>query len=249
MGVIKAFKGFTKDLKCLSHQYEIGKSYEVKGKTELCRNGFHSCENPLHVLRYYGATENNRFCEVEVDGEIVKANDDSKIASSKITIKAEITLKSLIESGFKFIFEKIKWGDKDTPQTHGYSSAAQTHGDSSAAQTHGDSSAAQTHGDYSAAQTHGDSSAAQTHGNSSAAQTHGNSSAAQTHGKESIACSTGISGKASGIVGNWLVLSEWKQDKKGLWIIASVKTARVDGKKIKADTWYCLKNGKFKEVK
>ena len=83
--------------------------------------------------------------------------------------------------------------------------------------------------------------------NNSAAQTHGYSSAAQTHGDESIAVSTGIQGKASGILGNWLVLAEW-EDKDGQWAIKSVKTVKVDGDKIKPDTLYMLKDGEFVET-
>ena len=217
----KTYKACDKFLKCRDFQYEIGKTYETDKTPIRCtKNGFHSCENPLHVLRYYPPST-SRFLETEIDGEIDTSTEDTKRASQKISIKTEITLKSLLEIGFKLVFDKIKWGEKDK------------------AQTHGDYSAAQTHGYYSAAQTHGYYSAAQTHGNSSAAQTHGNSSAAQTHGNSSIAVSTGINGKASGIIGNWLVLAEWGDELK------CVKSVLVDGKRIKPNVFYKLENGKF----
>ena len=73
----------------------------------------------------------------------------------------------------------------------------------------------------------------------------GDSSAATNTGKEGCAISIGIEGRASGAVGCWLTLAEWKQDEKFDWHRISVKTALVDGKKIKADTFYQLKNGKF----
>jgi hypothetical protein len=66
-------------------------------------------------------------------------------------------------------------------------------------------------------------------------------------GKNSVALSMGIEGKASGALGCWIVLAEWKQDKKGNWKIKTVKTAKVDGKKIKPDTYYTLVEGKFVE--
>jgi len=249
------YKGFDKDLKCRGFQYEIGKEYHHPGLVKCCPNdddlkagkgGLHYCKNPLDVLRYYRPSD-SRFTTVDPSGVQDEHEEDSKVATEHIKINAEIGLKGLIEAGMKFTFSKIKWGKEDTPQTHGDSSAAQTHGYYSAAQTHGDSSAAQTHGDSSAAQTHGYSSAAQTHGYSSAAQTHGYYSAAQTHGDESIAVSTGIQGKASGILGNWLVLAEW-EDKDGQWAIKSVKTVKVDGDKIKPDTLYMLKDGEFVET-
>ena len=43
------------------------------------------------------------------------------------------------------------------------------------------------------------------------------------------------------------MLAEWKYENGG-WHIADVKTAKIDGEKLKADTWYILKNGKFEEA-
>ena len=45
------------------------------------------------------------------------------------------------------------------------------------------------------------------------------------------------------------MLVEWEQGKKYDWHIKEVKSAKVDGKKIKADTFYQLKDGEFVEVK
>jgi hypothetical protein len=90
-------------------------------------------------------------------------------------------------------------------------------------------------------------SAATNTGYRSAATNTGNRSAATVKGKNSIAISMGIEGKASGALGCYIVLAEWKQDKKGDWKIKTVKSARVDGKRIKADTFYILKDGKFVE--
>ena len=81
-----------------------------------------------------------------------------------------------------------------------------------------------------------------TSGNSSPAATSGNYSPAATAGKESIAASLGREGKAKAALGSWIVLAEYKCDSLE---VLSVKTAKVDGKKIKADTFYELKKGKF----
>jgi hypothetical protein len=58
----------------------------------------------------------------------------------------------------------------------------------------------------------------------------------------------GYESKAKGALGCWLVLSEWAQDKNNGWHIKTVKTTKVDGEKIKADTWYMLRDGKFVEA-
>lgn len=77
----------------------------------------------------------------------------------------------------------------------------------------------------------------------------GDRSAATVEGKESIAIATGIEGRAKGALGCYIVLSEWKRDELGEWHIIDVKSAKVDGKNIKADTFYVLKNGEFEEVR
>ena len=99
--------------------------------------------------------------------------------------------------------------------------------------TSGYSSHVATSGDYSPAATSGDYSPA---------ATSGYYSPAATAGKESIAASLGREGKAKAALGSWIVLAEYKCDSLE---VLSVKTAKVDGKKIKADTFYELKKGKF----
>ena len=104
-----AFKAFDKNLKCRGFQYEIGKEYKHEGKVEVCESGFHSCENPLDVLNYYDLTE-SRFAEVECSGDIKTHLDDSKIASKKIKIKAELKLGEFIKASIDYLF---KSGNKD----------------------------------------------------------------------------------------------------------------------------------------
>lgn len=70
---------------------------------------------------------------------------------------------------------------------------------------------------------------------------------AEVDGKEAIAAAFGINGKAKACLGSWIILAEWEL-KNGNWLIAAVKTAQIDGEKLKADTWYILKNGKFEEA-
>ena len=50
--------------------------------------------------------------------------------------------------------------------------------------------------------------------------------------------------------GSWITLSEWEYNgEENAYIPVCVKTEYVDGEKIKADTYYKLENGEFKEVK
>ena len=50
---IVSYKGFNQDWTCRDFQYELGKTYEHEGEVEACAGGFHACEYPLHVFRYY----------------------------------------------------------------------------------------------------------------------------------------------------------------------------------------------------
>ena len=103
---IKAYKGFDENLCCRGFQYEIGKEYVQEGEIECCSRGFHACINPFDVLDYYKADGKNRFCEVEQSGTIKSDNQDTKQASSKIKIKAEIGLAGLFKAGVEWIKEK-----------------------------------------------------------------------------------------------------------------------------------------------
>lgn len=84
-----------------------------------------------------------------------------------------------------------------------------------------------------------------------AASATGDRGAASATGEQSIACAHGINGKAKASLGNWIVLSEWK-NKVNLttyaWKRKNVKAFLVDGDKIKEDIYYTLKDGKAVEV-
>lgn len=150
---ITGFKGFDKDLKCRDYQYEVGKEFEEEGEIEACSNGFHFCENPFDVLRYYPpSTEkgSSRYCIVKGSGNIDRDGDDTKVACSKLHISAEIGLKGIIEAGVKFILDKINWKDNKESNT-GYQSAATNTGYRSAATNTGNRSAAEVTGKESIA--------------------------------------------------------------------------------------------------
>ena len=91
--IIHSYKGFDKDLKCRGFAYEIGKDYEQHGSVKCCKNGFHACEFPLDVFKYYAPGENSRYCTVTQSGVTDKEEGDSKVASSKIHIETEIATK------------------------------------------------------------------------------------------------------------------------------------------------------------
>ena len=214
---MKGFKGFDKDLKCRDFQFAVGETYTHKGKVSLCESGFHFVENPLDALSYYPLANGNRYAEVEADGVSNQTEKDSKRVSSSLKIGAELSLKSLIEFGVKFIFEKAK----SVPD--------------------GDSAHSATSGNYAHSATSGDSANSATSGDYAHSATSGYYAHSSAMGKNSIAAAIGNGSKAKAAAGNWIVLSEYDRDGN----VKSVKTAKIDGKKLKADTFYVLKAGKF----
>ena len=223
--VIKGYKGFDKELKCRGFLYEVDKEYEQGGEIKCCNNGFHFCENPFDVFSYYPPND-SRYCEVHGSGKYDKDNDDSKVSVSKIKIGFEIGLKGLIDAGIKFILDKVNWEESKATNT-------------------GNQSAATNTGYQSAATNTGDRSAATNTGYQSAATNTGDESAASVEGFESIAIVTGYDCKAKGSLGCWIVLTERGEWDGNTYPIKCVKSFKVDGKKVKSNTWYKLINGKL----
>ena len=66
-------------------------------------------------------------------------------------------------------------------------------------------------------------------------------------GQYSVIMCAGYDSKAKAAIGSWITLAEWKRI-GDVWKPICVKTEQVDGKRIKADTYYKLIDGKFEEV-
>ena len=138
-------------------------------------------------------------------------------------------------------------GDRSAATNTGNWSAATNTGNRSAATNTGDWSAATNTGNRSVATNTGDRSAATNTGNWSAATNTGNRSAATVKGKESVAMAIGYDSKAKGSLGCFIVLAECKKLGDEYHIV-DLKSAKVDGEKIKPDTFYKLINGEFVEA-
>ena len=84
-------------------------------------------------------------------------------------------------------------------------------------------------------------------GNSAQIGSSGYSAKIESTGKHSVVMAAGNNSIAKAKIGSWITLSEWDCI-NGVWIPICVKTEQVDGERIKADTFYKLVNGEFKEV-
>ena len=299
---METYKGFNKDMTAKNgYQYEEGKEYEEE-KAVACECGFHACEYPLDCFEYYSPA-NSVYHIVEQSGELSKNSSDTKVASTKIKIGAEISIAGLVKAAIEYTKERTKpecdatgkcgassatgyrgassatgyygassaTGDYGASSATGYrgassatgkcgaSSATGYYGASSATGYYGASSATGDYGASSATGYYGASSATGYRGASSATGKCGASSATGLYGSaiagdpESIAIAWGYKGKAKGVIGSHLVLADWEGNENNFWTqeewsLKGAKMVRVDGEKIKADTWYRMEKGEVVEV-
>ncbi|APW05411.1 TPA_asm: hypothetical protein G2906_16160 [Salmonella enterica subsp. enterica serovar Senftenberg] len=231
---IVTFKGFNKDLKCRGFQFAIGETFHHDGKVEACGSGFHACECPFDVFSYYPPAE-SRYAETISFG-ITDSEEggDTKIASSSITIKDELTLPQFIQRGIEWIWSKIDKSLEQQIMCGSWSAATNT----------GNRSAATNTGDWSAATNTGDRSAATNTGYQSAATNTGDRSAAEVSGSQSVAASLGIEGKARASEGGAIVLCYRDEDGE----LIHIRASKVGENGIMPNTWYQLdKDGEFVE--
>ena len=243
---MKGYKGFNKDMTCRNKQYAENTVFE-EAEAEICSSGMHFCENPFAVLDYYGFVGANgalnEFAEVEALDEC-KTDDNEKYCTKKLKIGAKIGITGLIKAFVDFTFSKIDFKNASESNTGSWSAATNT-GYRSAATNTGNWSAATNTGNWSAATNTGDQSAATNTGNWSVATNTGNWSAAAVGGNGSVAIATGYESKAKANVGSAIVVCE-RDDNYNL---IGIKAAIIDGKNLKADTYYTLINGEFIEEK
>ena len=218
---IIAYKGFDKDFKCRDFQYEVGKTYEMDGNIKCCGRGFHACESPMDVFDYYDMLT-SRFAEVEQSGEIDKVDNSTKICSSRIKIKAELKLADIINLG-------VEWLKEITAPSKIKANNSSNDGN------------------YAKIGSSGDSAQIGSSGDSAQIGSSGNYAKIDSSGRNSVVMCAGCDSKAKAAIGSWITLAEWK-NVEGSWKPICVKTEQVDGERIKADTYYKLIDGKFKEV-
>lgn len=229
MSKLITYKGTDKDMKCHGRfQYELGKEYKDAGAVRCGGRGFHSCKAPLDVFRYF-APNKSRYFVCEAGGTMDEDNEDSKIASSELTLKTEIGIPGLVKAHIAYVKAHTTTEHTDPKQaTAGYCGAA----------TAGDSGAA-TAG-YCGAATAGHRGAA-TAGDYGAATSRGS----VTVGANGAGLVRSNDVKIRGGLGAILVIAE---EKENSYDLTHWKTVVVDGETVKADTWYKLVDGELVEA-
>jgi hypothetical protein len=150
-------------------------------------------------------------------------------------------------------------GDYGASSATGYKGASSATGDYGASSATGDYGASSATGYKGASSATGDYGASSATGNCGASSATGYKGASSANDSESVAVAWGYKGKAMGVIGSHIVLAEWKyigskeddrydRAEQEAWEFVGAKMFRVDGEKVKPDTWYRLENGELVEV-
>jgi hypothetical protein len=238
-----AYKAFDKDLKCRGFQYEIGRTYEHSGKVIACESGFHAVENPLDMWSYYPLTE-SRFCTVELSGELERHSGDSKIASGRITVRAEIGLPQIITDAVHFLMglcKDVKPGENAVQSASGDYSKLAASGYSSKLAASGYYSQLAASGYSSKLAASGDYSKLAASGYYSKLAASGDYSQLAASGKKSIVVSA-APGCTAKVGEDGCIALAWWDEANDRYRMA-VGYVGEDG--IEADVEYCVRDGKL----
>jgi len=105
------YKGFNAQLQGYNKfQFEEGKTYEITGTLEMCKNGFHFCDMPINVFTFYKNTDNNKYAIIEALGEIAVDISSKKLVTNKIKISKVISYEAFIQLCKNAVF-KVKTGN------------------------------------------------------------------------------------------------------------------------------------------
>ena len=224
---------------------------EVVADGDTKTNGNKSCTTKLHI----GAKLNfGGFVKACVDFLVEKtkpsevgSGDYAKIGSSgdSAQIGSSGYYAQIGSSGYSAQIGSS--GDSAQIGSSGYSAQIGSSGYYAKIGSSGDYAKIGSSGDYAKIGSSGYSAQIGSSGYYAQIGSSGDSAQIGSSGKHSVICCAGHGGKVKAKIGSWITLAEWDMQGEE-YIPVCVKTMKVDGKIIKEDTWYTLKNGEFVEV-
>ena len=215
---MKGYKGFEKGLVCRGKQYAENTVFE-EDDAEICKSGMHFCALPHQVFAHYSPGENHEFAAVEALDDPV-TDDTAKYCSKKLRIGAKISVFDMVKASVCAFFERANFAGKIAEATQVDGAANAGYCGAANAGARGAANA----GDCGAA----------------IARKKGKASV----GINGIAAVIGNGGNVRGKVGAILLLVDTDDDGNTLDFAA----VKVDGDKIKENTWYKLESGNIVEA-
>ena len=239
----KGYKAFNPGMICNDKQYAENTDYEEVGG-KICEKGMmHYCVNPFDVLNFYDLVDESGkfsdFAEVNALDQPISGSD-GKFATKKLHIGAKLSFAGFIKACIDYTKEQTIVNMPKSDVTTGDSAQICSSGHCAQIGSSGDSAQIGSSGNCAKIGSSGDSAKI---GSS------GDSAKIDSTGVDSVICCAGHGCTVKAKIGSWITLAEWEySEEKGRSVPRCVKTEYVDGEKIKADTWYRLKNGEFVEV-
>ena len=239
----KGYKAFNPGMICNDKQYAENTDYEELGG-KICEKGMmHYCVNPFDVLNFYDLVDESGkfsdFAEVNALDQPISGSD-GKFATKKLHIGAKLSFAGFIKACIDYTKEQtiVNMPKSDV-----------TTGDCAQIGSSGDSAQIGSSGHYAKIGSSGHYAKIGSSGESAKIGSSGDSAKIDSTGVDSVICCAGHGCTVKAKIGSWITLAEWEySEEKGRSVPRCVKTEYVDGEKIKADTWYRLKNGEFVEV-
>lgn len=191
---------------------------------------------------------------VASDNDMYKSEPATSVSTTRkdaISCSASVEHALAVSTGTRSISasnsayaKSITFGEQSIAVSPRVSSRSTCLGDVSIASATGSYSCSKTYGEYSVASSVGDQVNSGTFGDKSVAVSVGNAPYAVAEGKDSIAVACGDRAYAQGSLGSYLVIA-YVDKETGEFV---VKSAFVDGEKIKANTIYSIRNKEFVEM-
>ena len=244
---MKGYKAFKKGLICRDKQYAENTVFEEKDAV-ICLKGMHFCKDPLAVLSYYPLVDENgnmsEFTEVEALDEAL-TDDNQKYCTKKLKVGAKIDFAKLVQASVNFEYEKVT--ETKVKNSCKYNAQIGSSGDYAKIGSSGDYAQIGSSGDSAKIDSSGYSAQIGSSGDYAKIDSSGDFAKINSTGKNAVIMCTGNKSIAKAKIGSWITLTEWKKI-DGVYTPINVKTEKVDGKRIKEDTFYKLFNGEFVEV-
>ena len=230
----KGYKAFEPGMICRGKQYAEDTDYEEVGG-KICGKGMmHYCVNPFDVLNFYDLVDESGkfsdFAEVKALDQPISGSD-GKFATKKLHIGAKLSFAGFIKACINYTKEQTidnmpkRYVDTD------------------------DSAQIGSSGNYAKIGSSGNYAKIGSSGNYAKIGSSGDSAQIDSTGVDSVICCAGHNCVVKAKIGSWITLAEWEySEEKDRSVPRCVKTEYVDGEKIKADTWYRLRDGEFVEV-
>lgn len=266
------YKAFNKDMTCRGKQYAENTVFE-EPRAEMCQAGMHFCENPFDVLDYYPliASDGSLITTAEVEPQAEVKTKGYKSVTTKLKIRAKLSLREFIEAGIDFLLEHTRNNAVTDDDGYGAKISASCNyaqisssGDHAYISSSGDGAKIGSSGDYAQicsscdyvqivslgdkakVSSSGDEAKIVSLGVKAKVSSSGDHAQIASEGANSVVCCVGDDCSARAKRGSWITLAEW-DIVGGEYKPMCVKTEYVDGERIKSDTWYHLEGGEFVE--